>query len=152
MLVRLEGDGPLHRRLTRGLRAAILDGRLPARARLPSTRALAAELGVSRNVVLLAFEQLLAEGYAVATVGSGTYVSPTLPDAIAPLRPGPSAPPRLSRHARRIVALRPLPPPGSSPAPGTVRHDFRYGVPSAEDFPHATWCRLVGRRARGMSL
>src|SRR5690349_14766803 len=125
MLVRLEGDGPLHRRLTRGLRAAILDGRLPARARLPSTRALAAELGVSRNVVLLAFEQLLAEGYAVATVGSGTFVSPSLPDAIAPPRT-PAAPPRLSAHARRIVALRPLPPPGGGQTPGTVRQDFRY--------------------------
>ena len=63
MLVRLEGDGPLHQRLYRGLRGAILEGRRGAGARVPSSRGLARDLGLSRNAVLMAFDQLLAEGY-----------------------------------------------------------------------------------------
>jgi GntR family transcriptional regulator/MocR family aminotransferase len=62
VLVRLEGEGRLNQRLYRGLRRAILDGRLPSGSRLPSTRTLARDLGLSRNVVLLAFAQLIDEG------------------------------------------------------------------------------------------
>jgi DNA-binding transcriptional MocR family regulator len=81
MLIHFEGDGALYQRLYRGLRAAILDGRLPPRVRLPSTRSLASEMRVSRNVVVAAFAQLLGEGYIEGRVGSGTYVSATLPDS-----------------------------------------------------------------------
>jgi GntR family transcriptional regulator/MocR family aminotransferase len=157
MFIKLEGDGPLHQRVYRGLRAAILEGRLGGGARLPSTRSLAAELRVSRNVVLAAFDQLAGEGYVEGRTGSGTYVSLSLPDtALAPWgrtrpRPSASAPPRLSASARRVVALSPLPPPGSPPAQGLL-YDFRYGLPSIADFPHDVWARLVGRRARAMSL
>ncbi len=80
MLVRLEGKGRLNQRLFRGLRRAIVERRLAPASRLPSTRALAADLGVSRNVVLLAFAQLVAEGYADGRGGSGTFVATTLPD------------------------------------------------------------------------
>ena len=52
---------------------------MPAGARLPVTREFALELGVSRNVVLLAYEELIAEGYAVGRVGAGTYVNTNLP-------------------------------------------------------------------------
>ena len=54
---------PLYRQVYDGLRDAILDGRLRAAERLPSTRALASELKISRNTVLAAFDQLLSEGY-----------------------------------------------------------------------------------------
>jgi GntR family transcriptional regulator / MocR family aminotransferase len=65
---------PLFRQVYLGLRQAILAGNFPVGGRLPSTRDLAAQLGVSRTVVLLAYDQLLAEGFAVGRGGSGTYV------------------------------------------------------------------------------
>jgi DNA-binding FadR family transcriptional regulator len=71
MLVRLEGRGRLHQRLFLGLRRAILDGTFAPGSRLPSTRALAADLNLSRNVVGLAFAQLAAEAYAEGRGGSG---------------------------------------------------------------------------------
>ena len=157
MLVRLEGQGPLTQRLFRGLRRAILDGRIAPGSRLPSTRTLAADLHVSRNVVLLAFAQLVAEGYAAGRSGSGTFVSLTLPDP-APLRsgaPGSSrrrdAAPRLSAHARRVVALAPLPAVGR-PIRSGLLYDFRYGVPAVAEFPQAAWSRLVHLRTRAMSI
>ena len=65
---------PLFRQVYLGLRQAILAGNFPAGGRLPSTRDLAQQLGISRTVVLLAYDQLLAEGFAVGRGGSGTYV------------------------------------------------------------------------------
>src|ERR1700677_1232476 len=66
---------PLFRQVYKGLRKAILSGAFPAGGRLPSTRDLAEQLDVSRTVVLLAYDQLIAEGFAVGRGGSGTYVS-----------------------------------------------------------------------------
>src|SRR5580700_9032828 len=66
---------PLFRQVYHGLRQAILSGAFRAHDRLPSTRDLADELGVSRTVVLLAYDQLVAEGFAAGRGGSGTYVS-----------------------------------------------------------------------------
>jgi GntR family transcriptional regulator/MocR family aminotransferase len=77
----------------------------PLPSRLPSTRALAAELGVSRNVIMMAFEQLRAEGYLESRVGSGSFVATTLPDvALAPWR-GPQTS-RPSPVARTLVRAR----------------------------------------------
>ncbi|HEV2721375.1 MAG TPA: GntR family transcriptional regulator, partial [Thermoanaerobaculia bacterium] len=64
------------------LRQTILQGHLQPGTRLPSTRALAEERGVSRNTVLNAYEQLLAEGYVEARVGSGTCVARALPEEL----------------------------------------------------------------------
>ena len=81
------------------LRQGILAGTLPAGARLPPTRALAEELGVARQTVVLAYERLAAEGYVRARTGSGTYVAPDLPDAApAPAAPPPTAASALSRR------------------------------------------------------
>src|SRR5262245_47324828 len=71
---------PMYRQIYFGLQQAILSGTMRAATRLPSTRVLASELGVSRNTVTLAFEMLLAEGYLHGRVGSGTYVAATLPE------------------------------------------------------------------------
>src|SRR4051812_7773674 len=60
----------------RALRAAIVDGRLPSGHRLPATRTLAIDLGVSRGSVATAYERLVAEGYLTSRVGSGTFVAP----------------------------------------------------------------------------
>ena len=153
----LHGRGPLNQRLFQGLRRSILEGRLAPGVRLPSTRALAEDLGLSRNIVLMAFDKLLDEGYVEARVGSGTYVSAALPDAaIAPWRPrrreAPLAPPpRLSAHARRVIALAPLPAP-TAPLRSGLKYEFRYGLPAIADFPSEAWSRVIARRARGLRI
>jgi GntR family transcriptional regulator/MocR family aminotransferase len=158
MFVKLLGRGLLSHQLYRGLRQAILDGRLLPLERLPSTRTLARDLGVSRNVVVEAFRQLGNEGYLDARTGSGTYVSRSLPDALltpfesrAPKRAAPARRRALSSLARRALDLSPLPPPGA-PLSRTLRYDFQYGLPSLADFPHREWSRIVSRRARDISL
>ena len=87
---------PLQQQLYGQLREALLAGRLGPGRRLPSSRALAGELGCSRNTVIGAFEQLKAEGYLECRGGSGSYVSPVLPESLqvasaaAPARPRPA--------------------------------------------------------------
>src|SRR5215468_1276521 len=80
MFVKLRSGEPLGQQIYQAFRRAILGGEMPPATRLPSTRTLGLELGVSRNVVLLAYEQLLAEGYAEGRLGSGTYVAGALPE------------------------------------------------------------------------
>src|SRR5207302_3879401 len=101
---------PLFRQVYEGLRRGILDGTLAPGVRLPATRGLADELGVSRNTVLNAYEQLLAEGYLEGKVGSGTYVPRTLPEEMLqvpptgqPARPAPANRPALSRRGELLA-------------------------------------------------
>ena len=153
MIVPLKGAGPLFQQVYEALRGEILAGRLASGARLPSSRALASDLGVSRTTVMLAYDQLLAEGYVAGRVGSGTYVASELPDAAlgAPApEPATAAPAvaRLSAYGARVRALDVIPP----SRPGAVRYDFRYGLPPVEEFPHETWRRILARRARAASL
>src|SRR5205085_9632642 len=75
-----ESRTPLCRQLYDPRRRAILAGQLAPGARLQSTHEMAGELNVSRNTVVNAYEQLLAEGYLEGQVGSGTYVSRALPE------------------------------------------------------------------------
>ena len=82
--MRLQPGQGLSRQIHAQLKARILQGSLPAALRLPTTRELAEALGVSRNTVLRAYEQLLAEGFLEARVGAGTFV--------AALRAGTAAP------------------------------------------------------------
>src|SRR5271169_2727606 len=70
----------LHRQIYDSYRAAIAYGRLRPGQRIPSTRVLASEIGVSRFPVLNAYTQLLAEGYLESRVGAGTFVSASLPE------------------------------------------------------------------------
>src|SRR6476620_7191006 len=72
------GDGPLFLQVYRGLRDRILAGAFPAGSKLPSTRTVSEQLGISRTVAVLAYEQLLAEGYTNGRTGSGTYVSSSI--------------------------------------------------------------------------
>src|SRR3954464_10622240 len=81
---------PVLRQLYLALRGAILSGALPPGARLPPTRALAAQLGLARNTVVAAYDQLLAEGFIEGRVGAGAHVSRDLPEAPEP--PPPPAP------------------------------------------------------------
>ncbi len=75
------GPLPLTEQISAQLRAALADGRLAAGERLPSSRALAELLGVSRTVVTTAYTQLFAEGWLEGRHGSGTYVAPGAPGA-----------------------------------------------------------------------
>jgi GntR family transcriptional regulator / MocR family aminotransferase len=114
LLVGLDRDGPpLRAQLEGQLRDAVRGGRLASGVALPSTRALARELGVSRGVVVDAYAQLAAEGYLVATQGAPTRVSDaSSPPATAPRAPSGEGPPR---------------------------HDFRPGGPDVSLFPRAAW-------------
>src|SRR5262245_34381654 len=105
MLLNLKpGHGPLYRSIYQELKAAIRAGRLAAGERLPSTRALALDLGVSRNTVLLAYEQLGAEGYLVGNQRSATAVAPVALPLAQPAAPRADArrQPRLSAYGERL--------------------------------------------------
>lgn len=153
MLFRPEPGEPVYAQLYRRLRDDILSGALRPDSRLPASRHLAQEAGVSRNTVLQAYEQLGAEGYVEGRRGAGTFVAHDLPDqrpAAAPAQTtedrAPAFPPapRLSAYARR--AQRPWAP-QMQPTAAHIRHDFRYGLPDLSDFPQTIWRRLLARHA-----
>jgi GntR family transcriptional regulator / MocR family aminotransferase len=124
------------------LRQGILAGTLPAGARLPPTRALADELGVARQTVVLAYERLASEGYVRARTGSGTFVSPDLPDAApAPAPPPPTAASSLSKRGQRIAEV-PVSAYPRQPALGTL---LAGGIPAPDLFPKEAWARCAAK-------
>jgi GntR family transcriptional regulator / MocR family aminotransferase len=124
------------------LRQGILAGTLPAGARLPPTRALADELGVARQTVVLAYERLAAEGYVKARTGSGTYVAPDLPDAApSPAEVPHTAANALSRRGARLAGV-PASAIAGDIAPGAL---LSAGVPAADLFPAQAWARCTSR-------
>ncbi|RKN39047.1 PLP-dependent aminotransferase family protein [Streptomyces hoynatensis] len=110
----------------RGLRDAIRSGRLAPGTRLPSSRSLAADLGIARNTVAGAYAELAAEGWLVARQGSGTRVAP---------------------RAASGPAAEASPPPRPEAAPRPV-HDLLPGRPDVAAFPRAAWLSSA-RRALG---
>ena len=129
------------------IRSAILSGRLAPGTRLPATRDLARQHGVSRGTVLSVFDQLASEGYLSGTVGRGTFVAPVLPEA-PPLAPGgrAEAGPAERRLSVRGEALARTPFPLEA-RPSPIRA-FRPNQPELAAFPSETWNRLAARRAR----
>jgi GntR family transcriptional regulator / MocR family aminotransferase len=110
--------------LVEALRAAVADGRLPAGSRLPATRVLAADLGISRGVVVEAYQRLTDEGMLTGRTGAGTVVTTTAPV------------PRQVGDRRATSGLRlPL-----APSPG-IELDLSPGVPDLSAFPRAAWLR-----------
>src|SRR5215468_2304519 len=154
MLLNLrEASGPLYRRVYHALKGMIRAGRLGPTARVPSTRAFARDLGVSRNTVMLAYEQLAAEGYLVSRHRGATSVAGVSPPRLAAVAARPAAAPRavtVSAYARRLSERLPLAPqpPAEHPA---LRYDFRYGRPAVDEFPRVIWRRLLAARARRIS-
>ena len=134
---------PRNRQLYRLLRQAILDHVLPADTRLPSSRDLATELAISRNTVLYAYEQLLAEGYVEARAGSGTYVTDTGPDGIqlpslqAQKDTKQTASTQLSQRGHRLVK--------HAGAAAQQWGAFVPGVPDVTQFPHKIWNTLQSK-------
>jgi GntR family transcriptional regulator/MocR family aminotransferase len=157
--IALDVNAPISRyqQLYENLRGAVLTGRLAPGARLPATRVLAAELGVARNTVVNAFEQLVAEGYLESRPGDGTYVSRALPDDRLTVKPRggrthrPPAPAQspLSRQSQAVSAARL----GVWVADSPPR-PFRPDLLALDHFPLALWSRLVSRtwRHRATSL
>jgi GntR family transcriptional regulator/MocR family aminotransferase len=134
-------------------RQAILAGRLGAGDRLPASRVMAADLGVSRNTALAAIDQLVSEGYLETRRGSGCYVAQSLPDArpapVAAKRAMQPAPVRLSRRGRDLAGTQPsVSPPTESERPGKWFPCFLPGMPDCTDFPFALWTRLLARAWR----
>jgi GntR family transcriptional regulator/MocR family aminotransferase len=121
----LAPNGTRHAALEDALRAAIRDGRLAAGTRLPSTRALAGDLGLARGTVVEAFAQLGAEGYLEARHGAGTWVAELAPPAAVPPR-------RRAGEERERAA----------------RFAFSPGVPDLTSFPQAAWTSALRQGLR----
>src|SRR5271167_3700442 len=85
--VHRNGEKPLHRQIYDAFRAMILERRLQPGQQIPSTRALAGDLGISRIPVLGAYAQLLAEGYLESRSGAGTFVTSSLSEQVLSARP-----------------------------------------------------------------
>src|SRR5262245_11134743 len=107
-------DASLRLQVESGLRQAIHSGRMAAGTLLPATRVLAADLGISRGVVIEAYEQLLAEGYLTARRGSAT---------------------RVARRCTERAAAAPVEPVSTT----VYRYDFRPGLPDVTLFPRRSW-------------
>jgi GntR family transcriptional regulator/MocR family aminotransferase len=136
--VAAERDGalPLAGQISGQLRAALADGRLAAGERLPSSRALAASLGVSRTVVTTAYLQLFAEGWLEGRPGSGTYVAEGAPGHPAA---GQAAPPVTQPLATALGGPGPLS--AGGPASGPPGANLRPGIPWRAGIDPAAWRR-----------
>jgi GntR family transcriptional regulator / MocR family aminotransferase len=126
LFIELDRSRPrgLRSQLEDGLRTAIRSGRLAPGTRLPSSRALAADLAVTRGVVVEAYEQLASEGYVTPAQGSGTVVNDIHGD------------PALAATGAFVD--------GATPGPAAtppLTHDFRSGLPDLALFPRAMWAR-----------
>ena len=138
------------RKICDAIKGQIASGLFSPGARLPSTRALAAEWGVSRTTVTAAYEQLLAEGYLESRQGARTQVARELSTPTAsPAQPGAAERPgRLSAFGQRLADFPPLPPVGNQ----RLVADFRYGDLAASDFPRLAWRKAVtGALMRGQT-
>jgi GntR family transcriptional regulator/MocR family aminotransferase len=138
---------PAYQQLYRELRLIILEGRIAPGTRLPSTRALGDTLGISRNTVMAAYDQLIAEGYLVGQTGSGTFVSDDLPDELLNVSNDvdvDSLPVRTTHRLSRrgdILAATPV----STPIHPNKPRAFKTGMPDVEFFPFKTWAQIAAK-------
>jgi GntR family transcriptional regulator / MocR family aminotransferase len=144
----LERDtAPLFQQLYRQLRQAVLEGRARPGARLPATRFLARELGISRNTVLTAYDQLASEGFLELRHRSGVFVAQDLPLA-APvaLARTPAPPPRIGARGQATLGDRPIV--GQREDGGRWPGCFASALPDVSTFPFDLWARLLARSWR----
>src|SRR6202046_5486278 len=149
LLVRLDRSAsqPLRAQLEASLREAIRGGRLRAGERLPSSRELAHELGVSRGMVQDCYGQLLAEGYLTSRTGSATRVAGISgqqggdqPVAGQPMAGQPVAGQPVAGPA---VVSPSAPSPGRQPPEPPLIADFQHGIPDLSSFPRADWAWAI---------
>jgi GntR family transcriptional regulator/MocR family aminotransferase len=138
-------DAPLHRQLYDRLLDEISAGAIKPGEKLPSTRDLAKVLGVSRNTILLAFDNLISEGFLEPMTGSGTYVARELPDQISD-----KAPARINPAIKAAGSLdRSFTSPSAfTNVPATLRHmrrpvTFRANFPAVDMFPVRRWAAMA---------
>jgi GntR family transcriptional regulator/MocR family aminotransferase len=145
---------PLYQQLYSALRQKILAGVLDAGMKLPSTRGLSDRLGVSRNTVSIAYDQLISEGYLEPSRGSGTYVSKQLPDDL--LQTDDSQTPRKKNGSKQLHGElgelgKLLADEGRYEAKNTGSlFPFRHGRPDYPSFPLRTWRRILFRHYRSL--
>lgn len=138
-MVQLEEQG-IARRIIAAIKQRIHGGEYRPGDRLPSSRALAAEWGVSRTTVTAAYGQLIAEGYLLNRPGARAVVARGLAAVPMPKAAAPTGARALSDFARRLLSF---------PVPATFKPhrvaDLRYGDLSAADFPMLAWRRALNR-------
>lgn len=143
ILISVDRDSeiPLNRQVYEGVREAVLRGRLQSGESLPASRRLADQLGLSRTVVVSAYELLIAEGYLETRHGSGTYVS-----ASASALREPTVAHGQNDETDGVFDT------GEPPVSSPVEVDFRHGLPACEAFPIERWQRsIAGTLARSDS-
>jgi GntR family transcriptional regulator/MocR family aminotransferase len=151
--IELDRRQGLSRQLYQALRLRVLDGRLASGTRLPASRDLAAALGVSRNSVVRAYDQLFAEGFIEGRVGDGTYVAQLPQTALPAKTPGKKTPAALSTNwldlpvvpsakATRSAALGRVEKNHLALPPSGPPRAFRVGVPAFDLFPFEVWAKL----------
>ena len=139
---------PLHSQIYDAFRSKIVGRTLSSGQPIPSTRALAAELGISRIPVLNAYAQLLAEGYFESRVGAGTFVSRSMPEQATSAEHSRAALGELDSGARRVSQPALLLPPYKREP--WVRHHGAFSIsqPALDAFPFKAWGNLVARHSR----
>lgn len=156
MLQPLDGEGLLHEQVYRAIRLSILRGKMRPGVRLPSTRSLGRQLGISRTTVLNAYEQLTAEGYLTGRPGSGTYVNHEIPDAMIATpqavlepeaRPKLTRPRKISNYAARIQKMETASRTACMELTRPRAYNFQYAHVSTQDFPFRVWSNLLARYA-----
>ncbi|MEW6736352.1 MAG: PLP-dependent aminotransferase family protein [Acidobacteriota bacterium] len=142
---------PLYRQIYEAIRTSVLNGEFESRMRLPATRLLAKQLGVSRMTVVNAYEQLLAEGYIEGQIGSGTYIASTLPEemlrvsenrSLAKKKPTKTRNQMLSQRGKwlastDVTVLR--------LEADSKNYAFQNGMPAVDEFPFKIWAKLCAR-------
>src|SRR5881394_3868191 len=129
---RTKGSVPAYRDIYQRMRSEILTGRLAARARLPSSRTLAHQLGVARGTVELAYQILAGEGYTLSDGARGTIVNPSMPAERKPVTFASS--PRKKSDTRLQLPAKPL--------------LFQMGLPALDAFPRKQWAQVASRVTR----
>lgn len=151
LLVERRENESAYRWLYGALRKEILEGRLRPGTKLPATRDLAREYGLSRGTVVTAFEELKSEGYIEGSTGSGTYVSKVLPEELLEVRR------ERARQSLKEKPKRPFAAYGRSVKafPGLSSRGaraFRGNLPAVDQFPVTMWAQIVHRKLRRASV
>jgi GntR family transcriptional regulator / MocR family aminotransferase len=146
---------PLYRMIYEAIRKAILSGEYASKTRLPSSRTLAEQLGVSRLTVVNAYEQLLSEGYLEGKIGSGTFVANELPESLLQTKKSPN---KLSAEKAKVEDLR-LSNFGKSLETSkniggcsqAAFIPFQNGLTAVDEFPFEIWSRIANKVTRNPS-
>ena len=143
---------PLHKQIYDGFRAAIVRGNLRPGQRVPSSRALGVELGISRIPVLNSYAQLLAEGYFESRKGAGTFVSESLPESLTICKIKTPAPAPANPGARPVARRTLLLPQYERDSWSGRWGAFSVHQPAFDRFPFPVWSSMIMRHCRSPRL